>query len=46
MASVHSDEELKGSLAIVDAKSLYDPLSHEILGGQDRRAALRSKYKS
>lgn len=40
MASSESDGRLKESLAIVDAKSLYDYLSKETLGGQDRRTAI------
>ena len=40
MASHQTEETLKGSLAIVDAKSLYDYLSKETVGGSDRRTAL------
>ena len=40
MASNQTEEALKGSLAIVDAKSLYDYLSKETVGGSDRRTAL------
>ena len=40
MASVESSESLKGALAIVDAKSLYDQLAKETTGGQDRRTAI------
>ena len=35
-----SDKTLKESLAIVDAKSLFDYLSKETLGGQDKRTAI------
>ena len=40
LASSSSSEQLKGSLAIVDAKSLYDQLSRETLGGSDKRTAI------
>ena len=40
MASSSSSEGLKGSLAIVDAKSLYDYLCKETIGGQDKRTAI------
>lgn len=34
-------EELRGSLAVIDAKRLYDHLSRETIGGgQDRRNAI------
>lgn len=35
-----SDKTLKESLAIVDAKSLFDYLSKETVGGQDKRTAI------
>lgn len=34
------ESQLKESLAIVDAKSLYDYLAKETVGGQDRRTAI------
>ena len=40
IASESSSSELKGSLAIVDAKSLYDLLARETVGGSDKRTAL------
>lgn len=42
MAMVFSStsEELRHSLAIVDAKSLYDYLSKDTIGGQDKRTAI------
>ena len=40
LSSETSDERLRESLAIVDAKSLYDYLSRETVGGQDRRTAI------
>ena len=40
MASTESSERLKGSLAVVDAKSLYDQLCKETIGGQDKRTAI------
>ena len=36
LASTSSSETLKGCLAIVDAKSLYDYVSRDTIGGQDR----------
>jgi len=40
ICSSSSDEVLKQSLAIIDAKSLYDYLSKETVGGQDKRTAI------
>ena len=40
LASSSSSERLKGSLAIVDAKSLYDQLCKDSIGGQDKRTAI------
>ena len=40
LASTSSSERLKGSLAIADAKSLYDQLCKETIGGQDKRTAI------
>lgn len=40
LSSETSDERLRESLAIVDAKSLYDYLSRDTVGGQDRRTAI------
>jgi hypothetical protein len=40
MASQESEEQLKESLAVVDAKSLYDYLAKETIGGQDKRTAI------
>ena len=40
IATESSSEELKGSFAIVDAKSLYDHLAREIVGGSVKRTAL------
>ena len=40
MASSRSDEVLRGALAIVDAKGLFDQLSKETTGGSDRRTAI------
>ena len=40
LASSSSSERLKGCLAIVDAKSLYDHLSRDTIGGQDKRTAI------
>ena len=40
MVSASSSEELRGSLAVVDAKSLYDYLSKDTIGGQDKRTAI------
>ena len=40
LASASSSEILKGCLAIVDAKSLYDHLSRDTIGGQDKRTAI------
>ena len=40
LASSRSSETLKGSLAVVDAKSLYDQLCKETIGGQDKRTAI------
>ena len=41
MAKEDSDEELKGGVGIVDAKSLYDHLSKETVGiTSDKRTAL------
>eukprot|EP00435_Cladocopium_sp_Y103_P050345 s671_g15.t1 len=40
MVSSSSSEELRGSLAVVDAKSLYDYLSKDTIGGQDKRTAI------
>ncbi|CAK9011962.1 Retrovirus-related Pol polyprotein from transposon RE2 (Retro element 2) (AtRE2) [Includes: Protease RE2 [Durusdinium trenchii] len=40
MSSERSENTLKEALAVVDAKSLYDHLSKDTLGGQDRRTAI------
>ena len=40
MSSTLNDHQLKESLAVVDAKSLYDNLSKDSTGGQDRRTAI------
>ena len=40
LCSAETDEVLKQSLAIVDAKSLYDYLSKQTVGGQDKRTAI------
>ena len=40
IASNSSSERLKGSLAVVDAKSLYDQLCKDSIGGQDKRTAI------
>ena len=40
LCSTRTDEVLKQSLAIVDAKSLYDYLSKQTVGGQDKRTAI------
>ncbi|CAK9005569.1 Retrovirus-related Pol polyprotein from transposon RE2 (Retro element 2) (AtRE2) [Includes: Protease RE2 [Durusdinium trenchii] len=40
LASAQSDEQLRGCLAIVGAESLFDYLSRETIGGQDRRTAI------
>lgn len=40
MASAESSERLRGSLAVVDAKSLYDQLCKDTIGGQDKRTAI------
>ena len=40
MVSASSSTELRNSLAIVDAKSLYDYLSRDTIGGQDKRTAI------
>ena len=40
MGSALSERGLQESLAVVDAKSLYDQLSKDGLGGQDRRTAI------
>ena len=40
LASSSSSERLKGSLAVVDAKSLYDQFSRETIGGSDKRTAI------
>ena len=40
MASDQSDHVLQGSLAVVDAKSLFDQLSKQTTGGSDRRTAI------
>lgn len=40
LAPKSSSEELRGCLAIVDAKSLYDYLCKETIGGQDKRTAI------
>ncbi len=40
LASKSSSDDLKGCLAIVDAKSLYDYLCKETIGGQDKRTAI------
>lgn len=40
MASSDSSGTLKEALAVVDAKSLFDYLSKETVGGQDRRTAI------
>lgn len=39
-SALRSLMRLKESLAIVDAKSLFDYLSRETVGGQDRRTAI------
>ena len=40
LASSQSEQVLKQALAIVDAKSLYDHLSKDSVGGQDKRTAI------
>lgn len=40
LASSSSSEALKGCLAIVVTKSLYDHLSRDTIGGQDKRTAI------
>lgn len=40
VSSETSSSDLKESLAVVDAKSLYDHLSKDCLGGQDKRTAI------
>ena len=40
LASSSSSERLKGSLAVCDAKSLYDQFSRETIGGSDKRIAI------
>ena len=40
LASNNSSERLKGSLAVVDAKSLYDQLCKDSIGGSDKRTAI------
>lgn len=40
LGASHHQDTLKESLAIVDAKSLYDYLAKETVGGQDRRTAI------
>ena len=40
LGSEHHQDQLKESLAIIDAKSLYDYLAKETVGGQDRRTAI------
>ena len=40
LGAEHHQDMLKESLAIVDAKSLFDYLSKETVGGQDRRTAI------
>ncbi|CAK9025028.1 unnamed protein product [Durusdinium trenchii] len=40
MSSELSERGLQESLAVVDAKSLYDHLSKDCLGGQDKRTAI------
>ena len=40
LASSQSDGQLKSCMAIVDAKSLFDYLAKETIGGQDRRTAI------
>ena len=40
LASSSTSEKLRGSLAVVDAKSLYDQLCKETIGGQDKRTAI------
>lgn len=40
LASNTTSEKLRGSLAVVDAKSLYDQLCKETIGGQDKRTAI------
>eukprot|EP00435_Cladocopium_sp_Y103_P038273 s1873_g10.t1 len=37
LASRETSEQLRGSLAVVDAKSLYDQLCKETIGGSDKR---------
>ena len=40
LASSQSEQVLKQALAIVDAKSLYDHLAKDSVGGQDKRTAI------
>ena len=40
LSSASSDLQLKEALAVVDAKSLFDHLSKETVGGSDRRNAI------
>lgn len=40
MSAEEASDTLKESLAVVDAKSLYDYLAKETIGGQDRRTAI------
>ena len=40
ISSEATEEYLKESLAVVDAKSLYDHLSRETIGGSDKRTAI------
>lgn len=40
LGSEHTDEYLKESLAVVDAKSLFDHLSKETVGGSEKRTAI------
>lgn len=40
MISSTTSESLRGSMAIVDAKSLYDQLCKDTIGGQDKRTAI------
>lgn len=41
MMSAETSEKLKGSLAEVDAKSLYDQLCKDTIGGQDKKNGYR-----
>ena len=40
LVSVATSEKLRGSLAVVDAKSLYDQLCKDTIGGQDKRTTI------